>query len=94
MGGNIHGIYRFCTDWFISKATISFCLIVRKSIISFNNKKSLPFLGVGNVSSAAEFNFWWDPEAAYIVLDSFKCHKTVLPWEGCLADSIALPVVR
>ena len=25
--------------------------------------------GAGNVTATAEFNFWYDPEAAYAVLD-------------------------
>lgn len=50
--------------------------------------------GVGNSSSAAEFNFYWDPEAAFIVLDSFPCKKTIVPWECCLEDSLAMTPVR
>ena len=25
--------------------------------------------GAGNVTATAEFNFWYDPEAAFVVLD-------------------------
>lgn len=50
--------------------------------------------GVGNASSAAEFNFFWDPEAAHIVLELFNCKKTILPWETCSPDSISIPLVR
>lgn len=49
--------------------------------------------GVGNASSAAEFNFFWDPEAAHIVLELYTCKKTILPWETCAPDSIAIPLV-
>lgn len=51
------------------------------------------FIGMGNISMAAEFNFYVDPEAAFIVLNSFNCAKTILPWEGCLEDSICIPLV-
>ncbi|GLV39241.1 uncharacterized protein CBL_06291 [Carabus blaptoides fortunei] len=46
--------------------------------------------GVGNVTSAAEFNFHIDPEAAYIVLHYSKCPITILPWEPCMDSTITL----
>ncbi|XP_031636105.1 inosine-uridine preferring nucleoside hydrolase-like [Contarinia nasturtii] len=46
------------------------------------------FKGIGNETSCAEFNFYMDPEAAHIVLDTFKCPITILPWEACRPDSI------
>ncbi|KAJ8971881.1 hypothetical protein NQ314_000494 [Rhamnusium bicolor] len=43
---------------------------------------------VGNVTSAAEYNFYVDPEAAYIVLECLKCPIFILPWEPCLLPEI------
>lgn len=48
-------------------------------------------LGVGNVSSCAEFNFWSDPEAANIVLAESKCEIYIFPWEPCLEAGLAMP---
>lgn len=42
--------------------------------------------GVGNSSSNAEFNFYFDPEAAHIVLKKATCPITILPWEACLEN--------
>lgn len=41
--------------------------------------------GVGNITKAAEFNTYTDPEAAYIVLDSLstKIPTFIVPWEAC-----------
>ncbi|KAG5896290.1 hypothetical protein JTB14_008846 [Gonioctena quinquepunctata] len=44
---------------------------------------------VGNVSCAAEYNFFVDPEAAYMVLECLKCPIMVLPWEPCLKPLIS-----
>lgn len=46
--------------------------------------------GVGNTTCSAEFNFYTDPEAAYIVLESLKCPIFILPWETCLVPKIPL----
>ncbi|ODM89447.1 hypothetical protein Ocin01_17233 [Orchesella cincta] len=41
--------------------------------------------GLGNTTSAAEFNFFVDPEAAAIVVNSYPpCPLIILPWEICL----------
>uniref|UniRef100_T1J6D6 Mediator of RNA polymerase II transcription subunit 15 n=1 Tax=Strigamia maritima TaxID=126957 RepID=T1J6D6_STRMM len=40
--------------------------------------------GQGNVSTAAEFNFYSDPEAAAVVLNEFQCPMLCIPWETCL----------
>ncbi|XP_023026570.1 nucleoside hydrolase [Leptinotarsa decemlineata] len=45
--------------------------------------------GVGNISCAAEYNFYVDPEAAYIVLECMKCPIFILPWETCLQPRIS-----
>ena len=42
--------------------------------------------GVGNEEITAEFNFFVDPEAAYIVLDSAKIPVVIVPWETCGID--------
>lgn len=47
------------------------------------------FMGVGNITKCAEFNFWFDPEAARIVLTETKCPLFILPWEVCLKSSEA-----
>lgn len=51
------------------------------------------FAGVGNISSSAEYNFYTDPEAAYIVLESAKCPITIVPWEACLKESVHVSMV-
>ncbi|CAG9864606.1 unnamed protein product, partial [Phyllotreta striolata] len=48
------------------------------------------YTGVGNVSCAAEFNFHYDPEAAYIVLENLKCPIYIFPWEACLVPEIPI----
>ncbi|PSN30983.1 hypothetical protein C0J52_26845 [Blattella germanica] len=38
--------------------------------------------GVGNITAAAEFNFYCDPEAAFITIHNMKCPITIFPWEA------------
>jgi len=48
---------------------------------------------VGNCKSeCAEFNFFTDPDAAYVVLNNSKCKLTIVPWEACMEQSIEIPM--
>lgn len=49
------------------------------------------FMGIGNVTRCAEFNFWYDPEAARIVITETQCPLHILPWEICLKASEFTP---
>lgn len=42
---------------------------------------------IGNVEKCAEFNFHWDPEAAFVVLDLVQCPTFVVGWEACFKYS-------
>jgi purine nucleosidase len=46
---------------------------------------------VGNVTPAAEYNFWVDPDAARRVMDAFE--TTLVDWGLCLRDSVMGPEV-
>jgi len=50
--------------------------------------------GVGNVTKAAEFNFYADPEAAHIVFDCIKRNIMLLPWETCLEKNVQFTLVN
>jgi inosine-uridine nucleoside N-ribohydrolase len=39
------------------------------------------FQGAGNYTATAEFNFAYDPEAAYVTLETFKCPTFIAPLE-------------
>jgi len=44
--------------------------------------------GVGNITNSAEFNFYADPEAAFVVLDRLpkSCIGTIIPWETTIQN--------
>jgi len=44
---------------------------------------------LGNITPAAEFNFYVDPEAAHVVLQA-GFNVTLVPWDVCLLDGVLL----
>ncbi|KAG4080206.1 hypothetical protein HA402_008277 [Bradysia odoriphaga] len=47
------------------------------------------YSAIGNCKSeCAEFNFFADPEAAYVVLKNTKRKITIVPWEACMQQTI------
>lgn len=50
------------------------------------------YTGVGNFTKSAEFNFYADPEAVHIVLDSLPCPINILPLEACSPNVLSIPV--
>ncbi|XP_060579044.1 nucleoside hydrolase-like isoform X2 [Ruditapes philippinarum] len=44
--------------------------------------------GKGNMTTSAEFNFYSDPEAAYVVLNQLKTPITIVTWETCEKHSL------
>lgn len=49
-------------------------------------------LGKGNATRCAEFNFYFDPEAAFIVFEESACDIYLFPWEPCLEAAQSLPM--
>lgn len=80
MGGNFKGMkFNY----------ISLFIPIYQRIISFE----IFFVGRGNSLKAAEFNFFADPEAAHIVLDSLNRPITIVPLECGHEESISIPMV-
>lgn len=46
------------------------------------------YKGIGNITPYAEFNFYVDPEAADILLNSTRKPINMLPWEACLTQNL------
>jgi len=70
-------------------------LAIRKDPSIAKKVKHLYFMGgtnqfLGNATPAAEFNFWVDPEAAKIVLDS-GMPATMVGWEVCMRYGLIGP---
>lgn len=66
--------------------TVYFSSCVRIKSAGFDSnynlsKKILSILGRGNIVPTAEFNFYHDPEAVFIVLNYLKCPIFILPLE-------------
>lgn len=47
----------------------------------------------GNIKTCAEFNFYIDPEAAHIVLNSLSCPMIIVPLECGLEDAMMITKV-
>lgn len=48
---------------------------------------------IGNtIRPTVEFNFFVDPDAAYIVLNNIQRPITILPWEACLQANLNLTI--
>lgn len=41
------------------------------------------YTGKGNMTAAAEFNFYYDPEAAHVTITQLGSPITLVPWEVC-----------
>lgn len=62
------------------------CLLYGNSKLSFHSYLLFFLIGVGNITACAEFNFYFDPEAAFIVTNEDRITKTILPWEPCVPN--------
>lgn len=88
--GNIKEVYVMGGN---SKGELNLQYLLVKQIKSTENCVFFSVAGVGNVSSSAEYNFYADPEAAHIALESSKCPITIVPWEACLGESVTISMV-
>jgi len=70
---------------------LSVCKCKKKLIFNFF---TIFHLGKGNTTNSAEFNFYSDPEAAYIVLDNPKFNIYILPWETCIYPNLDVTWVK
>lgn len=50
------------------------------------------YKGKGNITRCAEFNFYFDAEAANIVLSEFQCPIGFITWELCLESALTWDV--
>lgn len=50
--------------------------------------------GEGNVTPAAEFNFYCDPEAAHVMLTEASCPVLMVPWETTVNHAMEWAVYR
>lgn len=60
--------------------------------VSLDTQGQACLTGVGNTTDCAEFNFYADPEAAHIVLNSGISKIVLVPWETCF--DATFPLVR
>lgn len=76
MGGNYNGL----------------CDFAQSKSICFRFLKFIFFSkAVGNTRRrCAEFNFFVDTEAAFIVLENMPCPITILPWEACSMENLRI----
>ena len=56
--------------------------------VAFSNSE-VTFVGTGNVTQSAEFNFHTDPEAAKVTLEELGCHITLATWELCVKHAFS-----
>ena len=79
---------------FIMGGNFSGTLRTQLKKISRALTKNCCLSGVGNtLRRCAEFNFCFDPEAAFIVLTKAKCPITILPWEPCTPANLNMTLV-
>ncbi|KAH3796269.1 hypothetical protein DPMN_149837 [Dreissena polymorpha] len=50
--------------------------------------------GKGNQTVCAEFNFYYDPDSAYVVLNQLTSPITMVTWETCLKHSLPWDVYK
>ncbi|GAB1598669.1 inosine-uridine preferring nucleoside hydrolase-like [Argonauta hians] len=48
--------------------------------------------GKGNITNAAEFNTFFDPESCHIVLSEYQCPISLFPWELCVDSGMSWDV--